>query len=154
MKRNPTTVAASYGTSQCLASGMTGHGINGCMAQATRYYPDFKGPHAKAAIYGTVYPTTEAAFEAMRQSGHCEFNRPLRETQLYFAGHLRRSWRKAVARGARPNLRDWIGYVIRNDFFLRHRETVPHFIKEAAHNAAPENLRYSNPKAFAHLRVA
>jgi hypothetical protein len=69
-----------------LVAGMSGTGIDGCIAQPTKR-DTYRGKTRHGDLYGRVYPSTDAAFAAMRDHGYsCQM--------AGGAGHDHRAWRK------------------------------------------------------------
>jgi len=68
-----------------LVSGMSGTGIRGCIAQPVKR-DTFRGKFRHGDLYGKLYPSSDAAFEAMREHGY--------SCVVLGAGHDHRAWRK------------------------------------------------------------
>lgn len=69
-----------------LIAGMSGSGIDGCIAQPTRR-EWYRGKIRRGDLYGKVYATSDLAFKAMRDHGYGEYD--------HSAGSEFHTWRKA-----------------------------------------------------------
>lgn len=115
-----TTATATYAPyCDWLISGMSGTGINGCIAQPSKR-DTYKGKYRHGDLYGKVYPTADAAFAAMRDHGY--------SCRMAGAGHDHRAWRKS------HNAKFDIVYVVqpgRGMLFTLPRESVASFLERA-----------------------
>jgi len=81
--------------------GMMSSDFIGCVAHPSRHF--YRNAESigfqRGALYGVLFPDSDAAFDAMLVAGYSHVMRSMRESRYGFFGSMRRSMRKAIKRG-------------------------------------------------------